>query len=118
MQIDLPNQIDHMDALRAARVEMETISCEVKIRKSLNHDIPPAADLFLEVGQRVLVAREGAAVAAGPFEIVEMRSRSLYTARRETASSLILRRSALTTKTPLKRIIPTYHLCFFSLNSA
>jgi hypothetical protein len=49
-----------MDALIAARAEMETITAEIKIRKVLTSQVPPAAQYQLIVGQRVLIDRENA----------------------------------------------------------
>jgi hypothetical protein len=46
----LPNQKDRMDALIAARAEMETISAELKIRKALTSQNPPTAHYQLAVG--------------------------------------------------------------------
>jgi hypothetical protein len=52
---------------------METITAELKIRKALTSQVPPAAQYQLVVGQRVLIDRENSNIADGPFEIVESR---------------------------------------------
>jgi hypothetical protein len=60
-----------MDALIAARAEMETITAELKIRKALTSQIPPAAQYQLTAGRR-LIDRENSIIPDGPFEIVEI----------------------------------------------
>ena len=70
--IDLPNQVDRMNALKSARAEMETIACELKLAQALRSKLPPAADYQLSVGDQVLVKREKIAAAQGPFPIVEI----------------------------------------------
>jgi hypothetical protein len=64
----LPNQKDRMDALVAARAKMETITAELKIRKALTSQVPPAAQYQLTVGQRVLIDREVSILADGPLK--------------------------------------------------
>jgi hypothetical protein len=75
----LPNQKDRMDALIAARAKMETITAELKIRKALTSQVPPAAQYQLPVGQRVLIDREVSILADGPLKSLTSR-RSKFSA--------------------------------------
>ena len=75
---DLPNQEDRMRALTAARAEMESISCQLKLQHAMLSKLPPACDLTLAVGDKVLISREKSTVAQGPFEIVEVDGKQVY----------------------------------------
>ena len=47
-----------MRALSMARLEMETITAELRIQQALLKNLPPASKGVLQLGQEVLVYRE------------------------------------------------------------
>lgn len=82
-----------------------------QIRKTLNAHIHPVTNLSVEVGQRVIVAREGSIVAAGPFRSIEVCEKQIFVHfEKGTASNLILHSSALILKSLLKYTSPTYRV--------
>jgi hypothetical protein len=53
IRTELPAQAERMRALDVARTEMETITCELRLRKALTSSFPPASSQRYEIGEKI-----------------------------------------------------------------
>lgn len=74
----VPEQVERMDALQAARREMETITAETRIRKALSSRVPRNADLIISPGDSVRVFRETDRRYIGPFKVIRVDDKQVY----------------------------------------
>ena len=82
-----PKQSERMRALTMARLEMETITAELRIQQALLKNIPPASKtvLVLKPGQEVLVYREKQNPHwTGPFKITGSLDKQVFIDRNGT----------------------------------
>jgi Reverse transcriptase (RNA-dependent DNA polymerase) len=74
----LPNQPERVQAMIGAREEMRKLMAKAKVARALKRAVPPAADQFYAVGDRVLVFREEPEGFTGPFRIEHVDHKTIY----------------------------------------
>ena len=80
-----PKQSERMRALNMARLEMETITAELRIQQALRKNLPPASKVVLQPGQELLVYREKQNPNwTGPFKIIRLLDKQVFIDRHGT----------------------------------
>jgi hypothetical protein len=74
----LPNQPERVQAMIGAREEMRKLMAKAKVARALKRAVPPGADQFYAVGDRVLVFREEPEGFTGPFRIEHVDHKTIY----------------------------------------